>query len=303
MSAAQLTKAPITLPHGDRARAADHGEQLLQEEHADRSDIGAAFVHKRLWLQHQIRELRDAHEQGLALDMAIAAEQLEAAAVDLAVNVRSLLARKAHMDAQVQNALYECRALQESIADLFEACLRPEPPRPLAVWPNGRSPAESYPWLRAHLESYVVLIERTLTLHGKRGEEHMSDFDGDSERTSPGRAAPDIAFRQAMAGVMARCDHLTTLLDNRDFGQVEYTMHNAVNLWLTGRAACRRLVERKEAPRHVGDARQLLESSYMALLDLLKRAHTLIDKHETRNALDDLRITLVGAMTQPLSGG
>jgi hypothetical protein len=141
----------------------------------------AAFVRKRLRLQQQIRALKEAHEQGLALDMAIAADELVAAAVELAATVQGLLARKArtkahvqygrafrmrkaHVDAQVQNALYECRALQESIADLFEACLRPEPPEPLSVWPNGRSPAESYPWLRARLESCNILIEHTLTL-------------------------------------------------------------------------------------------------------------------------------------------
>jgi hypothetical protein len=152
--------------------------------------IGAAFVRKRLRLQHQLRALKEAHEQGLALDMAIAAEQLEVAAVELAANVRRLHARKArmeahvetgrdfsirkaHADTQVQNALYETRALQEWIADLFEECLRPDPPEPSSVWPNGRPPAQSYPWLRMRLESCAVLIEHTLTLHAEcREEQH-----------------------------------------------------------------------------------------------------------------------------------
>lgn len=126
----------------------------------------------------------------------------------------------------------------------------------------------------------------------------MSDFDGDNGTSSPGRASPDIAFHQAMAGVTMRCGDLTALLDNGDFGQVEHTAQSAVNLWLTARTACRRLGEREV----IEDARQRLESSYTALLELLKRAHTLIDKHETRSVLDDLRITLVGAMTQHLNG-
>lgn len=126
----------------------------------------------------------------------------------------------------------------------------------------------------------------------------MSDFDGDNGTSSPGRASPDIAFHQAMAGVTTRCGDLTTLLDKGDFGQVEHTAQSAVNLWLTARTACRRLGEREA----IKDARQRLESSYTALLELLKRAHILIDKHETRSVLNDLRITLVGAMTQHLNG-
>lgn len=146
--------------------------------------------------------------------------------------------------------------------------------------------------------SCSVVTWRVARQSGKDEEtNNMSDLDDDSEETSPGRTAPDIAFRQAMAGVMMRCGQLTTLLDNRDFGQVVYTVHNAVNLWLAGHAACRRLVERKEALHHVEDAQQLLESNYAALLDILKLTHTLIEAHETRSALDDLRITLVGAMT------
>jgi len=45
-----------------------------------------------------------------------------------------------------------------------------------------------------------------------------------------------------------------------------------------------------------------LESGYAALLDVLKRAYAGIDRHETKSALDNLRITLVGAMTQTLNG-
>jgi hypothetical protein len=145
------------------------------------SSTGAAFVRKRLRVQQQIRVLQEAHEQGLALDMAIAAEGLAVAADELAANARSLLARKArmethvqhsrafcmrraHVDAQVRNALYETRAFREWIADLFEAFLRPEPADPSAAWPAGRPLAGSYPWLRSRLESCNILIQHTLTL-------------------------------------------------------------------------------------------------------------------------------------------
>jgi hypothetical protein len=144
-------------------------------------------------LQQQIHALQEAHEQGLALDMAIAADGLVAAAGELAATVQQLLVRKArmeartqdghayrwqrermrraHLDAQVKNALYETRALQELISDLFEACLRPEAAEPSSVWPNGRPPAESYPWLRTRLESCAALIQHTLTLHDECREE------------------------------------------------------------------------------------------------------------------------------------
>lgn len=105
-----------------------------------------------------------------------------------------------------------------------------------------------------------------------------------------------------MTDVETRCNDLVTLLDNHDFGQVEHTVRSAANLWLAGRAAYRRLVERDtEASPDVGAARQLLESTYLTLLNLLKRAHTLIDEHPTRSMLDDVRITLITAMAQPLS--
>lgn len=128
----------------------------------------------------------------------------------------------------------------------------------------------------------------------------MSDFD--QEKITPGRATPSVAFRRAMTDVETRCNDLATLLDNHDFGQLEHTVRSAANLWLAGRAAYRRLVERDtEANPDVGAARQLLESTYLTLLNLLKRAHTLIDGHPARSMLDDVRITLVTAMAQPVS--
>ena len=163
MSATRVTKAPIAHPQDHRAPVAELREDLALEEPTDRGDAGAAFVYARLQLQQHIRALTEASEQGFALDMAIAAEQLEAAARELAANIRSLIARKARLEAQVQMALYECRALQETIAALFEACLRPASPRTASAWPDPLSPAESYPWLRRSLEHHAVLIERALS--------------------------------------------------------------------------------------------------------------------------------------------
>ena len=130
----------------------------------DTADICAEFVRARVTLQEHIRALSEAHDQGLALDMAIAAEQLEAAAVALSANVRVVVARKNRMESLVQTVQYERRALQETVTDLFEACLRGSPPQSSAAWPDTLSPVDSYLWLRRCLEHHAVLIKRTLTL-------------------------------------------------------------------------------------------------------------------------------------------
>lgn len=126
--------------------------------------------------------------------------------------------------------------------------------------------------------------------------------DSEQEQAVPGRAVPSVAFDRAMTGVDTRCQHLTTLLDMRDLERVDHVVRSAANLWLAGRAACRRLVERAEVTSpDVMAARRRLDSSYLLLLNLLKRAHTLIPDHATRIKLDDVRIELVTAAAQPIS--
>ena len=128
----------------------------------------------------------------------------------------------------------------------------------------------------------------------------MNDHDDKTEKALP-RAEPDIAFRQAMAGVRTRCAQLTTLIGDHDFEGVEYTARNAADIWLAGRAACRRLIARgKESSPYVDAARRLLEANYIALLELLTRARTTIDVPQMRRALEEVRATLATAMAQPL---
>lgn len=169
MIADPMTMVPLTPALGDGMRS-----------RAGRRDALGAFLRKRLRLQHEIRALKEAHEQGLALDMSFAAQNMEAAARELASHLRQLLAYKARMDARgrnralirrkeyvearVQGAMYECRVLREMTADLFEACLCPDATQPSAPWPGGRSPAESYPWLRRSLEGYATMIDCILTI-------------------------------------------------------------------------------------------------------------------------------------------
>jgi hypothetical protein len=128
----------------------------------------------------------------------------------------------------------------------------------------------------------------------------MSDFE--PEQTTPGRAAPSVAFDRAMAGVDTRCNDLTAVLDSGDLGHVEHAARSAVNLWLTGRSACRRIVERERPnSQQVAVARQRLNTAYARLLDLLGRAYACAGDHTTRSQLDDVRIELVTAAAQPIT--
>lgn len=129
----------------------------------------------------------------------------------------------------------------------------------------------------------------------------MSDFDSHQEKTSPGRAAPNIAFGQAMTAVAARCSQIAISLDSQDLGQVAHVFRSAANLWLAGRSACRRLVgnDRDTTP----DARAamaLLNESYVGLLELLARAYKVVEELDVRKVLDDVRLMLVTAMAEPL---
>jgi hypothetical protein len=73
-------------------------------------------------------------------------------------------------------------------------------------------------------------------------------------------------------------------------------------MWLTGRAACRRLIERSAPSSLYADAaRRLLEDHYMTLLELFERATRTIDVPRMRRALRELRGTLMTAMAHPLS--
>lgn len=126
----------------------------------------------------------------------------------------------------------------------------------------------------------------------------MSGFE--SEPTTP-RAAASVAFARALTDVDTRCTHLTTLLDRCDLEQVMHVARSAANLWLTGRAAYRRLVAREPASSPpVEAARRRMEASYLMLLDLIKRAQVLSPVHRVRSNLDDIWIELVTAAAQPI---
>lgn len=125
--------------------------------------------------------------------------------------------------------------------------------------------------------------------------------DSEPEQMSPGRAAPSVAFDRAMAGVDTRCSDLTSLLDRGDLDRLEHVARSAANLWLTGRSAYRRLLERDPATSpQVVASRQRLESAYAQLLQVLGRAYKQAPDHTTRSQLDDVRHDLVAAAAQPV---
>jgi hypothetical protein len=130
----------------------------------------------------------------------------------------------------------------------------------------------------------------------------MNHFDESKEDTTPGHPAPNTAFRRAMAGVMERCRELAVRFDHRDTEGAEDAMRSAVTLWLAGREACCRVVEsNRESSPYAQAARELLGDVYKHLLGIATRARALIKDQERRGGLDDIRMTLVQAMAQPLT--
>jgi len=119
-----------------------------------------------------------------------------------------------------------------------------------------------------------------------------------SEPTTPGRATPSIAFDRAMEGVVTRCSHLTALLDLGDLDRGEDAARSAVNVWLAGSAAYRRLVRHEATIAELTATRERLDVTYLRLLGVMKRAYAVLEGHMSRNTLDDLRIQLVTAAAQ-----
>jgi len=131
----------------------------------------------------------------------------------------------------------------------------------------------------------------------------VSNNNARPERAAPERTDTNAVFGQAMTGVRARCEQLATLINAHNVDGVEHTARDAANMWLTGRAACRRLIQRSAASSPYADAaRRLLEENYMILLALFERATRTIDVPRMRRALRELRGTLMAAMSHPLSG-
>jgi hypothetical protein len=101
---------------------------------------------------------------------------------------------------------------------------------------------------------------------------------------------------RAMEGGNTRCIHLAALLDLGDLDRGEHVARSAVNGWLAGSAAYRRLVRHDEAT--ITEVRERLGVMYLRLLEVMKRAYAVLEGHLSRNTLDDLRMQLVTAAAQ-----
>ena len=111
-------------------------------------------------------------------------------------------------------------------------------------------------------------------------------------------------FGQAMIGVNTKCGELAAAIAAHDFEGVVYVAREATRMWFTGLTKCSRLVELSSTSSpHADAARRLLEETYMRLLELFEQAARTIDVPRMRRALAELRVSLVTAIAQPLSGG
>jgi hypothetical protein len=131
------------------------------------------------------------------------------------------------------------------------------------------------------------------------GRTTVSNFD--TEPATPSRAAPSLAFDRAMTAVEARCTYLTSLLDGAHLTRIEQVARSAAHLWLTGRSALRRQIERDRTPSpHVAEARQRMDETYARLLAVIRRAYSKAPDLSTRSQLDTLWIDLVTATAKPI---
>jgi hypothetical protein len=104
-----------------------------------------------------------------------------------------------------------------------------------------------------------------------------------------------------MIGVRTRCQQIEGGIENHDYERVGHLAQAAANLWLTGRSACRRLVEGAKPHSPYGEsARQELEREYMALLAVFRQALDMFDVPHLQRTLLDLREMLRLAMAKPL---
>lgn len=129
--------------------------------------------------------------------------------------------------------------------------------------------------------------------------------DGEDFRADPAGAVatPSVAFNQAMAAVWQRGEELHAKIRSLDYEGVVRAARSAVNLWLAGRVALRRLLARTRDLTPYGNvARSLLEERYMALLVLFEHAARMIEVPALIAVLQDLRGILASAIAEPLGG-
>jgi hypothetical protein len=118
----------------------------------------------------------------------------------------------------------------------------------------------------------------------------------DDDATPAYRPEPHAAFIVAIETLVRRRDRLAISIQRHDAEDVERTARNAVNVWLAGRAALRRLGERADDWRqHLDGARCLLDGHHRALLDVFELAAITIPTDQLHLVLGELRGVLTAA--------
>ena len=113
--------------------------------------------------------------------------------------------------------------------------------------------------------------------------------------------APNVAMRQALTGVLACCRQLSSAIGDRDSDALEQISAQAVNLWFSARAACRRLVTESEHPSPLTQvAIEAIENTYHQLVALFRRAIEELRSPRTSRALANLRAQMDVARADPL---
>jgi predicted transcriptional regulator len=105
-----------------------------------------------------------------------------------------------------------------------------------------------------------------------------------------------------MTTAKERCDHLSRAIDRDDDEDIEAIAHQAVNLWLAGRAAFRKLSTALvvDAP-YLRAAYRFMYEIYCLVLSLLNRASSRGVAVETDHAIRFLRASIMFGMNQGLS--
>ena len=115
---------------------------------------------------------------------------------------------------------------------------------------------------------------------------------------------PRAMFRHEIETVESLRGHCARAIDDHDFEAVQHIADDAATHWLDGRSACRRLLEgMKETSPLALAARTVLETNYMALLDLFAHAAKTIDVPSMRQRLERARAAIMTANEQALVAG